>query len=74
MMLLSIPSPSDPYLFRLGPFQPRWYGVLLACGVLLAGWIARREFRRRSVDPDPLFGRARGHAGSSFDSVRGCGG
>ena len=51
-VLLSIPSPSSPYIFRLGHLQPRWYGLLLACGVLLGGWIARREFRRRGVDPD----------------------
>ena len=29
-ILLSIPSPSSPYLFRLGFLQPRWYGLLLA--------------------------------------------
>lgn len=52
LMLLSIPSPSSPYIFQLGPLQPRWYGLLLACGVLLGGWITRREFRRRGVDPD----------------------
>ena len=52
MILLAIPSPSSPYIFRLGALQPRWYGLLLACGVLLAGWMARREFRRRRIDPD----------------------
>ena len=51
-MLLSIPSPGDPYVFRLGALQPRWYGVLLAIGVLVAGWMARREFRRRGIDPE----------------------
>ncbi|HLK42560.1 MAG TPA: prolipoprotein diacylglyceryl transferase family protein [Thermoleophilia bacterium] len=51
-MLLSIPSPGDPYLFRWGALQPRWYGVLLALGVLVAGWMARREFRRRGIDPE----------------------
>jgi len=52
LLLLAIPSPSSPYIFRLGALQPRWYGLLLACGVLLAGWMARREFRRRRIDPD----------------------
>lgn len=52
MIALSIPSPSSPYLFRLGALQPRWYGLLLAAGVLIAGWMARREFRRRGLDPD----------------------
>jgi len=50
--LLSIPSPGDPFLINSGPIHARWYGLLLALGVLLAGWIARREFRRRSMDPE----------------------
>jgi prolipoprotein diacylglyceryl transferase len=50
--MLSIPSPSDPFLINSGPIQARWYGLLLAIGVLLAGWIARREFRRRRMDPE----------------------
>ena len=47
-----IPSPGDPFLFKLGGLQPRWYGLLLALGVLVAGWIARKEFRRRGYDPE----------------------
>jgi prolipoprotein diacylglyceryl transferase len=49
---LSIPSPGDPFLFKAGGLQVRWYGLLLAVGVLVAGWIARREFRRRGLDPE----------------------
>jgi phosphatidylglycerol---prolipoprotein diacylglyceryl transferase len=49
---LAIPSPGDPFVFRWGSLQPRWYGVLLAAGVLLAGWMARKEFRRRGMDPE----------------------
>jgi prolipoprotein diacylglyceryl transferase len=52
MFVFSIPSPGDPFVFRLGSLQPRWYGVLLAVGVLVAGWIARKEFRRRGIDPE----------------------
>ena len=52
MIPLAIPSPSSPFIFRVGALQPRWYGLLLACGVLLAGWMTRREFRRRGIDPD----------------------
>jgi phosphatidylglycerol---prolipoprotein diacylglyceryl transferase len=51
-MLLSIPSPGDPFIINSGPIHARWYGLLLALGVLLAGWIARREFRRRGMDPE----------------------
>jgi prolipoprotein diacylglyceryl transferase len=52
VMLLSIPSPGDPFIINSGPIHARWYGLLLAVGVLLAGWLARREFRRRSMDPE----------------------
>ncbi|HEX2589100.1 MAG TPA: prolipoprotein diacylglyceryl transferase [Gaiellales bacterium] len=52
MTLLSIPSPGDPFIVNSGPIHARWYGLLLALGVLLAGWIARREFRRRGMDPE----------------------
>ncbi|HEY0387399.1 MAG TPA: prolipoprotein diacylglyceryl transferase [Gaiellales bacterium] len=52
MTLLSIPSPGDPFIVNSGPIHARWYGLLLALGVLLAGWIARREFRRRRMDPE----------------------
>jgi len=52
VIVLSIPSPGDPFLIKAGGFQVRWYGLLLAAGVLVAGWIARREFRRRGFDPE----------------------
>ena len=55
MTLLSIPSPGDPFIFQIGGLQPRWYGLLLALGVILAGWIARREFRRRDLDPEAVY-------------------
>ena len=34
MLLASIPSPSNPFVFHLGPLAPRWYGILLAVGIL----------------------------------------
>jgi prolipoprotein diacylglyceryl transferase len=49
---LSIPSPSSPYVFHLGSLHPRWYGLLLALGVLVGGRMARREMRRRGIDPE----------------------
>jgi prolipoprotein diacylglyceryl transferase len=47
-----IPSPSSRFLVDSGPLHIRWYGLLLALGVLLGSAIARRELRRRSIDPD----------------------
>ena len=49
--LLSIPSPSDPLIAELGPLKLRWYGTLIAIGILLAGWIAERELTRRGYPP-----------------------
>jgi prolipoprotein diacylglyceryltransferase len=48
VIVLSIPSPGDPFLIKAGGLQVRWYGRCRA-GVLLAGWIARREFRGRGL-------------------------
>src|SRR5436190_20114571 len=79
--VLSIPSPGDPLLINSGPIHARWYGLLLALGVLLAGWIARREFRRRSMDPElaytiavwavpvGLIGARRGHVATVWEAV-----
>ncbi len=53
--LLSLPSPSSPFIFELGPIHLRWYGTLLAIGVLLAGWMAKRELRRRGLPSDRVY-------------------
>jgi prolipoprotein diacylglyceryl transferase len=49
--LLSIPSPSDPLIAEFGVFKLRWYGTLIAIGILLAGWLAQRELDRRGYGP-----------------------
>jgi prolipoprotein diacylglyceryl transferase len=49
--LLSIPSPSSPLIAEIGPLKIRWYGTLIAIGILLAGWIAERELQRRGYPP-----------------------
>jgi phosphatidylglycerol---prolipoprotein diacylglyceryl transferase len=54
-VLLSIPSPGDPFVFQLGGVQPRWYGLLLAAGVAAAVWVTRRQFGRRGLDPELVF-------------------
>ena len=51
LLLASIPSPSSPLIFDGGPIALRWYGVLLAGGILVAIWITRRQFTLRGLDP-----------------------
>jgi prolipoprotein diacylglyceryl transferase len=51
VLLASIPSPSDPFVFHLGPLAPRWYGILLAAGILVAILVTRRQLALRGRDP-----------------------
>ena len=39
---------------QLGPLAIRWYGLLIATGVLLGSTLAHREAIRRGQDPDVL--------------------
>jgi prolipoprotein diacylglyceryl transferase len=54
----SIPSPGSPFIFQVGSFGLRWYGTLLALGVLLAGWMTKRELLRRGLDGEKVYGIA----------------
>ena len=47
-----MPSPTEPILFQVGPFVVRWYGLLIVCGALAAGYVAGIEAKRRKEDPD----------------------
>ena len=40
--------------FQLGPLAIRWYGILIATGVLLGTTLAHREAIRRGQDPDRI--------------------
>jgi phosphatidylglycerol:prolipoprotein diacylglycerol transferase len=42
----------DPILFKIGPLEVHWYGVIIATAVLLAGWVGTIEARRRGEDPE----------------------
>jgi phosphatidylglycerol:prolipoprotein diacylglycerol transferase len=42
----------DPVLFKLGPIQVRWYGVIIVSAILLAIWVTERNARLRGLDPD----------------------
>ena len=54
LVLLTLPSPGDPYVFTLGGFQPRWYGVILAIAIVAGVLVARRGFARRGLDPEAV--------------------
>jgi prolipoprotein diacylglyceryl transferase len=51
-VIASLPSPSSPFVFHAGALAPRWYGVLIATGIFVGWLLARRELRRRGMDPD----------------------
>jgi phosphatidylglycerol---prolipoprotein diacylglyceryl transferase len=44
-----------PVLFRLGPFEVRWYGVLIMTGVALGCVWGARLARKRGLDPDHVW-------------------
>ena len=48
----------DPILIQLGPLAIRWYGLLIALGVLLGSMWSLREARRRGMDTDALLDMA----------------
>jgi phosphatidylglycerol:prolipoprotein diacylglycerol transferase len=50
-----MPSPTNPYLFVIGPFSVRWYGLLIVIGALAAAFIGTIEARRKKEDPDHVW-------------------
>ncbi|MFQ5341804.1 MAG: prolipoprotein diacylglyceryl transferase [Anaerolineae bacterium] len=45
----------DPIILQVGPLAIRWYGLLIATGALLAGYIASLEAQRRGLNPDHVW-------------------
>jgi len=45
----------NPIIFKLGPFEVRWYGVLIMTGVALGAYFATRLARKRGLDPDHVW-------------------
>ena len=41
-----------PQGFQLGPIFINFYGIIIAVGLLVAGWLATREVKRRGHDPE----------------------
>jgi phosphatidylglycerol:prolipoprotein diacylglycerol transferase len=48
-------NPINPIIFRLGPFEVRWYGVLIMLGVALGAVFAARLARKRGQDSDHIW-------------------
>ncbi|MGI2329394.1 prolipoprotein diacylglyceryl transferase [Planococcus sp. YIM B11945] len=44
----------DPVAFSLGPIKVRWYGVIIAAGILLAFLVGQREMVKRGLHPEFL--------------------
>jgi phosphatidylglycerol:prolipoprotein diacylglycerol transferase len=49
-------NPINPVLFRLGPFEVAWYGVLIMTGVGLGAYFSSRLARKRGLNPDHVWG------------------
>lgn len=48
----------DPIMLQVGPIAIRWYGFLIALGVLIGSIWATREAERRGLDPEKLLDMA----------------
>lgn len=44
----------NPIAFSLGPLDVRWYGILIATGIVLAFLVVQREMVKRGMHPDFL--------------------
>ena len=48
----------DPVLGRLGPFEFRWYGLIMALAVLFGVWIMSRQLKLRGIPSHHVVGIA----------------
>jgi phosphatidylglycerol:prolipoprotein diacylglycerol transferase len=48
-------NPINPIIFQLGPFEVRWYGVLIMTGVALGAYFSSRLARKRGLNPDHVW-------------------
>lgn len=44
----------DPIAFSLGPISVRWYGVIIATGIVIAFLVGQREMVKRGLHPEYL--------------------
>jgi phosphatidylglycerol---prolipoprotein diacylglyceryl transferase len=50
LLLVSIPSPNFPVVFKVGPFALSYYGLFVALGIVVAIWLTGRELARKGYD------------------------
>jgi phosphatidylglycerol:prolipoprotein diacylglycerol transferase len=48
-------NPINPIIFQLGPFEVRWYGVLIMTGVALGAYFSSRLAKKRGLNPDHIW-------------------
>ncbi|CAN5158532.1 prolipoprotein diacylglyceryl transferase [soil metagenome] len=48
--LMALPSPSSPIIFEAGPFSLRYYGLMIALGIVVGTWLTGRELERKGYD------------------------
>jgi phosphatidylglycerol---prolipoprotein diacylglyceryl transferase len=48
--LFSLPSPSSPIIFEVGPIALSYHGLLIALGIAAGTWLTGRELARRGYD------------------------
>lgn len=44
----------NPVAFTLGPISVRWYGIIIACGIVIAYFVGQREMVKRGFGEDLL--------------------
>lgn len=44
----------NPIAFNLFGISVHWYGIIIACAILIGVWLAMRESKRRGIDPDSI--------------------
>jgi phosphatidylglycerol---prolipoprotein diacylglyceryl transferase len=50
LALLSLPSPSSPIIFDVGPIALSYHGLLIALGIAVGTWLTGRELAHRGYD------------------------
>jgi phosphatidylglycerol---prolipoprotein diacylglyceryl transferase len=50
LALFSLPSPSSPIIFEIGPIALSYHGLLIALGIAVGTWLTGRELARRGYD------------------------